>query len=71
MIAKGKITKIFCLVDDFCQHFASELKKSLLLSLMSVADKIILRKMALDLSMTSLRTSLILSIQDIGRSQIS
>ncbi len=27
MITEDKITEIFCLTNDFCKHFSSELKK--------------------------------------------
>ena len=27
MITENKITEIFCLADDFCKYFSSELKK--------------------------------------------
>ena len=27
MLTRDKITEIFCIADDFCQHFASEMKK--------------------------------------------
>lgn len=27
MITKDKITEIFCLADDFCKYFSSEIKK--------------------------------------------
>lgn len=27
MFTENKITEIFCLADDFCKHFSSELKK--------------------------------------------
>ncbi|THG34134.1 IS982 family transposase, partial [Muribaculum caecicola] len=27
MITEDKITEIFCLADDFCKYFSSELKK--------------------------------------------
>ena len=28
MLAKNKITEIFCIADDFCKEFYSEIKKN-------------------------------------------